>query len=149
MFSEEYARFWDEFGSGRTMVLATAQDEEVSARMMSVVAFEGKLCFQTDRTFRKYAALRRNPHAALCIDNISIEGTVEEIGAPSVNPGFLTHFSASFPGSFKSYSGLHNEVVFALTPRRIERWLYLEGQPFIEVFDVICEAYSLTPYHGI
>lgn len=109
MFSEEYKRFWKEFGSSKKMVLSTSLDNIVTSRMMSVVAIEGKLFFQTDNTFRKYKQLKGNSNVALCIDNIQIEGQCEEIGHPSNNTEFCTAYKAGFPDSYSNYTALENK----------------------------------------
>ncbi len=147
-FSAAYEKFLSDFGKGRTMVLSTAEDNIVSSRMMSVVLIDGLFYFQTDRRFRKYRQLIRNPNAALCIDNIQIEGICEEIGHPLKHRAFCTHFSECFKGSFNAYSALQNERLFVFRPIRIERWIYREGFPFIETFDIQNKRYDIRAYRG-
>ena len=72
-FSEKYSDLMDQFGTSKKMVLSTAEKNIVSSRMMSVIQINGKLYFQTDKTFRKYRQIAQNPSVALCIDNIQIE----------------------------------------------------------------------------
>ena len=117
--------------------------------MMSVVCIGGGFYFQTDRTFRKYRQLLANPHVALCIDNIQIEGICHELGHPMDDPDFCAVFKECFGGSFRAYSLLKNERLFAVSPRYIERWVYSEGLPFIEKYDVEKREYSLSRYQGI
>ncbi len=147
-FSAAYEKFLIDFGKGRTMVLSTAENNIVSSRMMSVVLIDGLFYFQTDRRFRKYQQLSRNPNAALCIDNIQIEGICEEIGHPLKHLAFCTHFSECFKGSYNAYSALQNERLFVFRPIRIERWIYQEGFPFIENFDIQSGTYQICPYVG-
>lgn len=147
-FSAAYEKFLSDFGKGRTMVLSTAENNIVSSRMMSVVLIDGLFYFQTDCTFRKYQQLIRNPNAALCIDNIQIEGICEEIGHPLKHRAFCTHFSECFKGSYDAYSALRNERLFVFRPIRIERWIYREGFPFVENFDISSETYRISPYVG-
>ena len=45
--------------------------------------------------------------------------------------------------SFKD--GLCREA-FNLIPSFIERWLYIDGNPYIEIFDVINKQHKLTRY---
>lgn len=52
-------------------------------------------------------------------------------------------------GSFRAYSGLENERLFALEPDRVQRWVYWEGVPFLEIFDVEKQEHELIRYKGI
>jgi len=143
---EAYERLLEEFGEGKPMVLSTAKDGRVTARMMSIVQIDGAFYFQTDCTFRKYDQLLSNPCAALCIDNLQIEGICKEAGRPSDCPAFSEAFSACYPGSYDRYSMLENERVFCLTPTFIERWLYIGGKPYVETMDFAGKDYRLIPY---
>lgn len=148
-FTERYAQLWDELGESRVMVLATANGEAVSARSVSVVMQEGRLLFQTDLGSRKYAQLKKNPRAALCWDNVQIEGECRETGRPQDHPVFCELFSKHYPGAFARYTLLENERLFCLTPAFIRRWLYVDGAPFVETFDPIKGEHTLTPYSGL
>lgn len=148
-FSEKYSDLMDQFGISKKMVLSTAENNIVSSRMMSVIQINGKLYFQTDKTFRKYRQIAQNPNVSLCIDNIQIEGCCKEIGRPLENNEFLQKFQRCFPDSYKRYSLLENEVLFEMTPTYIERWVYIDSVPFIEIYDVSNEEYRLDEYKGI
>ena len=148
-FVEKYESFLSEFVKGRTMVLSSYYDGKVSSRMMSVVCISGAFYFQTDRTFRKYKQLVDNPHAALCIDNIQIEGVCRELGHPMDDPLFCKAFEECFSGSFRAYSELENERLFVLEPEYVQRWVYSNNVPFIEVFDVKKQEYEINEYKGI
>lgn len=146
LFSEKIKAFMEEFGKGRKMVLSTAEDGIVSSRMMSVVRIGGEFYFQTDITMKKYRQLSANENAALCIDNIQIEGRCAEIGRPLDNEDFCRVFRECFRGSFDAYSALENERVFAVKPVYIERWVYKDGDPYIEEFDLCGRRYSFERY---
>lgn len=148
-FSVEYEAFLSDFGKGRKMVLSTSENNIVSSRMMSVVQIDGIFYFQTDVTFRKYRQLSANPNAALCTDNIQIEGLCKEIGRPLDNKAFCDCFSECFKGSFDAYTALKNERLFALTPSFIERWIYKNSVPFIETFSVKERMYEMREYKGV
>ena len=79
-FEAHMQNFFQEFGSGRHMVLSTSLHDHVTSRMMSVIQMDGLFWFQTDRHFRKYRQLAENPRVALCADNIQIEGLCREAG---------------------------------------------------------------------
>ena len=147
-FEEQLGRLMTEFGQGRTMVLSTAENGKVSSRMMSVVRLGRLFYFQTDTQLRKYAQLRQNPRAALCTDNIQLEGLCEETGRPLENEAFCEAFKACFPGSFKAYSALENERLFAFRPLFIERWVYKEQIPYLETYDLPARQYAAERYSG-
>ena len=133
-YDEAFASFWNSFGSGRHMVLSTVCSDHVSSRMMSVVNIDGCLYFQTFRTSRKYEQMKENAHVALCCDNIQIEGSAEEAGHPLDNPAFCTAFREKYPSSYDYYTSLECEVLYRVRVSRIERWVYKDGRPFLEVF---------------
>lgn len=145
-FTARYEAFLEEFGKGRKMVLSTSLHDHVTSRMMSIVQSGGVFYFQTDREMRKYAQLSGNLRVALCIDNIQIEGLCRQLGQPMENRDFCSLYEECFPGSFHRYSALEKECLFAVTPRRIERWLYLEGEPYVEEMDVERQAYIRRKY---
>ena len=89
-----------------------------------------------------------NNNVALCIDNIQIEGVCREVGHPLEAPDFSSLFRECFKGSFDAYSSLKNERLFEVRPLYIERWVYINGVPYIEAFDVAAERYSLEKYMG-
>ena len=149
VFTEKYEEFLLEFSKGKTMVLSSSKDNKVTSRMMSVVLIDGLFYFQTDKTFRKYDQLISNPQVALCTDNIQIEGVCEEIGHPMDNDLFCTVYKDCFEGSFNRYSSLKNETVFVVKPTYVERWMYVDGEPLIEIFNVEKQEYGLGEYKGI
>lgn len=148
-FSEKLKQFFTDFGKGRKMVLSTSENDKVSSRMMSVVQINGEFYFQTDRELRKYRQFSVNRNVALCTDNIQIEGICREIGHPLSDDGFCRVFQECFKGSFDAYTSLKNERLFAVSPVYIERWLYKDNVPYIEVFDIPNKQYSCTEYAGV
>lgn len=135
-FYEKYNNFLDEFGKGKAMVLSSSENDKVTSRMMSVVQTNGLFYFQTDKMFKKYGQLIANPQVALCINNIQIEGICKEIGDPMKNAIFCELYQECFNSSFKKYSALENERLFVIKPTYIERWLYINGEPGLETFDI-------------
>jgi len=130
------------------MVLSTSENDMVSSRMMSIVRIDDGLYFQTDTDLRKYRQLSANKNAALCIDNIQIEGICEEKGRPVDCSDFCEAFKSCFKGSYDAYSGLENERLFVLRPAYIQRWVYSDGVPCIESFDITARKYSFRKYSG-
>ena len=148
-FTDNYNRFLVEFGKGRTMVLSSAVENKVTSRMMSIVQYDGFFYFQTDKTFRKYQQMIKNPQVALCIDNIQIEGLCEELGSPMMNPCFCDIYRECFRSSYQRYSALKNERLFVVKPIYVARWRYIEGIPFMEMCDIERQVYKLMKYEGI
>ena len=149
LFEDRIESFYTDFGKGRIMVLSTSENDRVSSRMMSVVQIDGGFCFQTDKKLKKYHQLLINHNVALCIDNIQIEGTCKEIGHPLDNHAFCSVFQECFKGSYDAYSSLENERLFVVTPSYIERWIYKNGTPYIECFDLESKQYSFEKYSGV
>ncbi len=147
-FYDHYREFLLEFGESRKMVLSTSEKDRVSSRMMSVVQINGVFYFQTDRTMKKYRQLKSNPHVALCIDNIQLEGVCKELGHPLRHAGFCDAYRRCFKSSFEAYTALEDERLFAVEPILIERWLYIDKVPYVELFDVKAQEYRLHKYGG-
>lgn len=90
-----------------------------------------------------------NPHVALCIDNIQIEGLCNEVGIPIENEDFCNAYRDCFTNSFNRYTLLKNERLFAVTPTLIERWVYINGTPYVQIFDVENREYISKQYFGV
>lgn len=131
----------------KKMVLSTSANEKVSSRMMSVVQKNGIFYFQTDSNFRKYQQIKKNPNVALCIDNFQIEGICKEIGHPLKNADFCLLYQENFKNSFDAYTHLKTETLFEINPTFIERWIYKNGNPFIETFDFAQKSYKIEEYN--
>lgn len=148
-FQEAYLKFYATLGESKKMVLSTSLNDVVTSRMMSVVILNEKLLFQTDKTSRKYRQLKRNPNVSLCSDNIQIDGHCKEIGPPLENIEFIDAYKKHFPSSYTRYTLLKNESLFEVAPTFIERWIYIDGTPYIEVFDIVNKQYHLSQYIGV
>lgn len=141
MFQQYAKELFQEIEPGKKMVLSTSYQDHVTSRLMSVIAINGKFYFQTDSGFRKYEQIIRNSRAALCFDNIQIEGVCRELGHPSAIPEFCECYRNRFPGSYEKYTGLRSERVFEIQPTYIQKWIYVDGKPFIEQFDFTQQEY--------
>lgn len=148
-FDDIYAKFLLDFGKGRKMVLSTSESNRVSSRMMSIVQIDGTFYFQTDLTFKKYHQILSNPNVALCIDNIQIEGVCEERGHPLQCAPFCDIYQECFRSSYDAYTALRNERLFTVKPMYIERWIYKDGIPYMETFDIESKEYQLSRYEGV
>ena len=148
-FDVQCGTLFREIGECRKMVLSTSAEDCVTSRMMSIVVFDGKFYFQTDKTFRKFEQLKKNPRAALCFDNYQIEGGCAELGHPSKQLEFCCLYEKHFPGSFKRYTPLTNERVFVLDPACVKKWIYEDGEPYEEIYDFVHRTYEKRKYVGI
>lgn len=145
-FKKEYDKFLDEFGKGRKMVLSSSENDRVSSRLMSIVQMNGNFYFQTDKTFKKYSQIVNNPNCALCIDNIQMEGICKEIGHPMSNIDFCNIYQECFNTSYEKYSSIGNERLFMFTPTYLERWIYINDIPFLELYEIERKIYKLAEY---
>lgn len=147
----EYERklneFYTYFGTHKTMVLSTSANDNVSSRMMSTVIINGKIYFQTDKTFEKYNQIIANQNVSFCVDNIQIKGICTEIGKPKTNKTFIEIYKKSYPNSYKMYSNLENEVLFETKPTYIKRWIYENNIPYIEILDLKNKEYIKIKYN--
>lgn len=147
-YEKAYMEFWEDFGDSKKMVLSTSLNDIVTSRMMSIVAINEKIYFQTDNTFRKYEQLKGNHNVALCIDNIQIEGKCMDIGHPMAHADFCNAYKKCFTNSYDRYSFLENERLFVVTPTFIKKWTYIDGVPYMETFDIKDKKYLLQQYCG-
>lgn len=148
MFKQRTAELFDEIGEAKKMVLSTSFNDNVTSRMMSIIVMDGEFYFQTDKTFRKYEQLKNNSKAALCTDNIQVEGVCECLGSPLENEAFCELYKKHFYFSYEQYTSLENEILFSLKPIYIKKWIYENGNPYEEEFDFVNETYEKKAYVG-
>ena len=146
--AEKLTALWQEIGESAEMVLSTSWKDRVTSRTVNVVRIGDAFYFQTDRMMRKYEQLANNPRAALCKGDLQLEGSCREIGHPLENPAFSGVYQIHFPESFERYSFVQEERVFEFRPDFVQRWLYLDGIPHIERFDLEKNVYILEDYDG-
>lgn len=143
-------QFWKEMGDSSKMVLSTCgKDGRVTSRTVCCVIINGVFYFQTDVRSTKAEQIAENANVALCVDNIQIEGVCTLRGEPEDYPEFLELLEKNFYSTYERYSMLENEVLYAVTPTRLERWIYDEdGTPFIARFDFEKHEYDIEKYEG-
>lgn len=44
------------------------------------------------------------------------------------------------------YTSLKNERLFVIVPTYLEKWIYKDGIPFLELFDIEKKQYKLNKY---
>ncbi|MFV0341337.1 MAG: pyridoxamine 5'-phosphate oxidase family protein [Anaerocolumna sp.] len=134
-FNYKVRKLFEEIGASKKMVLSTSLDNHVTSRMMSIIIMDNSFFFQTDKTFRKYSQIQGNNCVALCFDNLQIEGICYETGKPADFTDFCEKFNIYFKSSYNKYTLMQNERLFRIEPTFIQKWIYEEGQPFIEIFN--------------
>lgn len=145
-FREKFAGFISDFSDHRNMVLSTSFEDRVTSRMMSVIQIDGCFYFQADIMSRKAEQILHNENVSLCIDNIQIDGICEIIGRPLDNEKFCVLFLKHFSVAYQLYTSLENERLFKIEPVRIQKWIYKNSMPYIEIFDCENHKYKRTAY---
>ncbi len=146
MFKEQFNSLIKGFPDHKNMVLSTSYKDKVTSRMMSIIKIGEKFYFQADSESRKAQQIKLNKNVSLCIDNIQIEGICESVGRVKENTVFCSLFSKHCNVAYKLYSFLSKEMLYEVTPIRIQRWIYENNKPFIEVFDCVKCSYEKIEY---
>lgn len=149
-FRREIEKLYARIGKSKVMVLATSEQDRVTARLVSCVICNEHIYFQTDKKFIKYSQILANPNVALCFENVQIEGVATVIGHPldSGNHFFAEAYQNHFKESFHSYSSLVDEVLVEIKPTLITVWSYDNNRPFREFFDSQNKKYFVEYYEG-
>ena len=146
-YSEKIAEVWKQLGDHAEAVLATSANDRVQARTVNMVVIDGLLYFQANRLFRATYAIAGNPHVAVCVGSIQIEGDARALGAPTENEAFCAAFKAAYPESFAAFTSRPGEVLYAVEPRFIQRWVRNGGDDtVIERFYCNRQRYTETAY---
>ena len=147
-FHVKISDFFKQLGSSQLMVLATSQDNKVTARMMSCVIIDGIIYFQTDRNSDKYKQLTENSNVALCIDNIQIEGVASVHGSTldARNKFFAESYEQHHKGSFDAFSSLPDTIMIKVIPLKITLWEYDGKRPYRTFFDLEKQTYLKEYY---
>ena len=135
---------FDLLDNNKHIVLATSYNDLVTARTISYVMINGKLYFQTLKTYEKVNQINHNNKVALCIDNLQIEGLAKIVGHPFDNKNniFLELYKEKHNSAYKKYSSLADEVVIEVTISKISRWTYVDNIGHKEIIDLISEEYK-------
>ena len=147
-FHAKLTEFFNRLGNAKIMVLATSQDNRVTARMMSCIIADGMIYFQTDRKFDKYKQIAANPRVALCIDNIQIEGVASVQGhtLDPQNKFFATAYECNYKGSFDAYSSLPDTSLIQVAPTKITLWEYDGKEPYRTFFGIGNQTFLIEYY---
>ncbi len=106
-------------------ILATSENDVVSARRMRFIADGLTLYCYTDRGLRKCKQIIANPNVAIVIGFIQIEGVASLKGHPFDETEFLKLYEETQPGNYKGWrSGKRvtrerDMVLIEIAPKRI------------------------------
>lgn len=122
----------------KVWVLSTSYNDYVTSRSMSIVNEGLNIYFQTNKCYIKDSQMRENNKVSLCFSNISIEGTVKEIGdwKDEKNIELMELYKSDHLGSYNAYGSLEGQVVYKVNPIVIKLWKYINGIPIREILYV-------------
>lgn len=94
-----------EIGQDKIMVLATKNNEGVSARTINVYTYEGCFYFVTEADSNKYEQISKNSSVALSIDAIQIRGNGTLLPHPcsEFNKQIIGFIESGLPHHFDRY----------------------------------------------
>lgn len=119
-------------------ILSTSYKDNVTSRSMSIINKGLDIFFQTNKCYIKHEQMKKNSNIALCCNNISIEGVVEEIGSwrDEENKEIMELYKSKHLSSFERYGFLDGQVVYKIIPSKIKMWKYIDGNPIRQVVHV-------------
>jgi nitroimidazol reductase NimA-like FMN-containing flavoprotein (pyridoxamine 5'-phosphate oxidase superfamily) len=142
---EEKVKFLEQ---NNTIVLATSQKNTVTARTVNYASEGLTIIIFTADYLKKIAQIKANSKVALCLNNVTIEGTAEIVGSSQKeeykrlveihkkkNPNEIEWWSAHYP------KGL---VFVKVTPTLIESYVSKDNKPALEYLDLHKKRAYLT-----
>lgn len=123
-FIEGKDLLFQKLGNSKIMALASSANDYVMVRNVSCLFYNDKIYFKTDKNFRKTQQLFINPHVALCVGGIQIEGIAVNKGLVIDEPGkvFEGLYKKYLWGSYNAYSHEDTEILIEVTPKFVEIW---------------------------
>lgn len=147
-YQEAINKFRTYLSSHTIWVVATGNNEGITASSMSILSFSERIYFQTDERFEKYKFLTINPHIALCNGNYQIKGLAKSLGSTTseANEVIMQAYRKVHPNSYKMYSEKKEGVLIEIDPQKVICWDYIESQPFLSFIDISSSTYNQKPY---
>jgi uncharacterized pyridoxamine 5'-phosphate oxidase family protein len=102
----------------RAIVVATSQNNRVTARTVSFVNIGLQIFFWSYENHTKCHQIRVNPKVALCRDNLQVEGMAELKGSvlDKKNETYLSKFKEKFPKDYDRYANEPKMILVDITP---------------------------------
>lgn len=148
-FEEGKALLFNKLGDYKIMALASSVNDYVMVRNVSCLIYDDKIYFKTDKNFRKTQQLFENPHVALCVGGVQVEGI-------AVNKGFVVDepdrrfeklYKKYLWQSYNAYSHEDSEIIIEVTPKFVEIWDEDEHRNAFQTFvDFEKESVEVVPY---
>jgi general stress protein 26 len=109
-------------------ILATSQDNHVTARRMRLLSDGFTLSGWTARGTRKAQQIMANPNVSVVVGYIQIDGVASVKGHPTDEPEFLELIRKKLPHRYeslvKNWSEKRDRVVIEIKPKRIALFKY-------------------------
>jgi uncharacterized pyridoxamine 5'-phosphate oxidase family protein len=119
-----------------TIVLATCDGVQISARTMNLVNDGLVIYFQTGKNGEKGKQINENPNVAMAFDNVQIKAiaqftdNVEEIELCS------SKFKAKFPRLYEKYANFSEEPTLICKPVEFKLYKFIEGKLCFDILDI-------------
>ncbi|MEE8570068.1 MAG: hypothetical protein V3S97_03600 [Candidatus Bathyarchaeia archaeon] len=125
----------EDLGSERG-VLATSQDDYVTARRMRLLSDGLTLYGWTLRSYRKVEQIIANPNVSVVVEYIQIDGVGSVKGHPTDEPEFLELIRKKLPHRYdnlvKRWRTKSDRVVIEIIPKRIAILKYADPEARID-----------------
>jgi hypothetical protein len=108
----------------KLVTLATAVDDRVTARTVSIVSDGLRIFFQTECSSVKSQQIAANENVAVSSGDLRIEGSARQIGRPLDHPPFARRFAGDHEHAFRQFSGRRTTRLFEIRPRRASIWRF-------------------------
>ncbi len=135
-FEEKYSEVMERLKNENTIVLATSYKDKVTARSLWFVLYKSSIYFFTTKAYTKYKQIARNPNAALCLDNIQIEGIANIKGHPLLeeNKTICDYCEKKHTGIREYNLKRKNMVLIEIKINKIEIWKN-NGREYIDLVE--------------
>lgn len=148
-FNEAVDIMFHQLGDWKIMALASCVNDYPMIRNVSCLFYDNKIYFKTDKNFRKTKQLFENPRVALCWSGIQVEGTAENKGLVTEEPGrrFEKGYKEFLWNSYNAYSHEDTEILIEVAPKYVEVWDTSEDGYAYQLFiDFEKEEVEVIPY---
>ena len=122
----------------RQLILATSSENRTTARIISCSNIDLRILFLTGNKSLKVKQISKNPHVALAIDEINLEGNAIMHGYPldPNNQVLIEAYKLIHPDAFKEHAHLFDEILIEIIPTLIKRWNHETDPPNLEILDL-------------
>jgi len=128
------------------VTLATSEEDHVTARIVSIVVYDGKIAFQTSSNLKKFKQLQENPNCAFSFGEVQIIGTAEIKGLASEDKKFQEIYKQKYPKPFIDFDKMTTSHVIEVTPKIARLWTHELNEPYLMTIDAVTQEISLEPY---